>query len=287
LQRRYLVIASTRSLIVATLLTTTVACSIGALPPKIDQDARADVPATEIGQAGNTVDGAGGALGTDAGPDIGGTGIRDAGLRGKDGIDAPAAGGMSGTGGGWFPGGMTSAGGSGSGGTTGGRLGSGGSIVGPGTGGRTGGATGLIGGSPTGGVSGAGGGGRLGSGGAGTGATPGNGGAGGTVGGTTGTGTAEAEIMTSGQSSYWVKGTATMVTSGTADLNIDNNTTYQRWDGFGGTFNEKGWDALSVLGADDVANAMKLLYDANDGANFAYGGIPTPRGRGDSSFHHL
>jgi glucosylceramidase len=35
-----------------------------------------------------------------------------------------------------------------------------------------------------------------------------------------------------------------------------------------------GWDALSVLGADDVTKAMKLLFDANDGANFLYGRLP-------------
>ena len=35
-----------------------------------------------------------------------------------------------------------------------------------------------------------------------------------------------------------------------------------------------GWDALSVLSADQVANAMKLLFDAVDGANFVYGRLP-------------
>jgi glucosylceramidase len=66
----------------------------------------------------------------------------------------------------------------------------------------------------------------------------------------------------------------TKVTSGTADVNVDKNTTYQRWDGFGGCFNEMGWDALSVVSADDVANAMKLLFDPQNGANFAYGRLP-------------
>ena len=58
--------------------------------------------------------------------------------------------------------------------------------------------------------------------------------------------------------------TVTKVTSGTADLTVDKNTTYQRWDGFGGCFNEMGWDALSVLTADQVASAMKLLFDPTD-----------------------
>jgi glucosylceramidase len=96
------------------------------------------------------------------------------------------------------------------------------------------------------------------------------------TGGTTGTGggSAALELMTSAQNAYWVAGQVTKVTSGTADLAVDKNTTYQRWDGFGGCFNEMGWDALSVLPADQVTNAMKLLFDATAGANFAYGRLP-------------
>ena len=35
-----------------------------------------------------------------------------------------------------------------------------------------------------------------------------------------------------------------------------------------------GWDALSVISADQVTTAIKLLFDARDGANFAYGRLP-------------
>ena len=66
----------------------------------------------------------------------------------------------------------------------------------------------------------------------------------------------------------------TPVTSGTADVTVDEATRYQRIDGFGGTFNEMGWDALSVLSATDVTTALKLLFDARDGANFIYGRLP-------------
>ena len=68
--------------------------------------------------------------------------------------------------------------------------------------------------------------------------------------------------MTSAQNAYLVTGTVTKVTTGTADLAVDKNTTYQHWDGFGGCFNEMGWDALSVLPADQVTSAIK-----QDGAN--------------------
>ena len=79
--------------------------------------------------------------------------------------------------------------------------------------------------------------------------------------------------MTSAQNAYWMTGQVTKVTSGTADLNVDKNTTYQRWDGFGGCFNEMGWDALSVV-PDQVTNAMTLLFDPTAGAAFVYGRLP-------------
>ena len=85
--------------------------------------------------------------------------------------------------------------------------------------------------------------------------------------------------MTSAQNAYWMPGQVTKVTSGTADLNVDKNTTYQRWDGFGGCFNEMGWDALSVVPADQVTNAMKLLFDPTAGAKFVYGRRPDGRQR--------
>jgi glucosylceramidase len=58
-----------------------------------------------------------------------------------------------------------------------------------------------------------------------------------------------------------------------ADWTVDASTTYQRWDGFGGTFNEKGWDALSVV-SDEIPATLKLLFDPNEGANFVYGRLP-------------
>lgn len=150
----------------------------------------------------------------------------------------------------------TGSGGNDSGASSGGG-GSGGSAVG----GEGGSAVGGGGGSSSGG----GGGGS--DGGAGTGGA----GAGGTG---TGGSPAPTEVMTSGPNAYWVPGQVTRVTSGSADLNVDKNTTYQRWDGFGGCFNEMGWDALSVLGADQVTNALKLLFDPVEGANFVYGRLP-------------
>jgi glucosylceramidase len=105
-----------------------------------------------------------------------------------------------------------------------------------------------------------------------TGGTQGTGGS--AAGGTGGSSSTGPALITSAQNAYWQTGIVTTVTSGTADVNVDKNTTYQRWDGFGGCFNEMGWDALSVVTATDITNAMKLLFDPNDGANLAYGRLP-------------
>ena len=156
-------------------------------------------------------------------------------------------------------------GGSGTGGGAGGAPGSGGSgSGGSGTGGSgTGGSAGGAGKSGTGGTAGA--------------AGNGGGGAGhaGATGGAPDGGVTSSALVTSGPNAYWnTTATLTMLTSGTADLTVDTGTTYQRWDGMGGCFNEMGWDALSVIGADQTANAMKLLFDPNNGAAFVYGRLP-------------
>jgi glucosylceramidase len=86
-------------------------------------------------------------------------------------------------------------------------------------------------------------------------------------------GNALPDLMVSSKNSYWQTGTFTKVTSGTADVTVDENSKKQAWEGFGGTFNEMGWDALSVVSS-DIPTIMKLFFDANDGANFVYGRLP-------------
>lgn len=187
------------------------------------------------GGAGASTGAGGSSLGGNGGSSIGGSG-------------GPGNGGTAGAGtAGSGAGGQPVGGATGSGGTTG-TTSSGGS----GMGGTTGGVT-SSGGNQAGGAQGTG---------------------GSTAGGTGGSASTGLLLITSAQNAYWQTGTVTMVTSGTADLNVDKNTTYQRWDGFGGCFNEMGWDALSVVSAADITNAMKLLFDANDGANFVYGRLP-------------
>jgi glucosylceramidase len=154
-------------------------------------------------------------------------------------INTVLGGGGSGTGGSTGPGGASGGSGGSSVGSGGSALGSGGSSVGSGGGSAAGGSA-ASGGQP----------------------------------GTGGDNSSAAELMTSGPNAYWVSGQVTKVTSGTAGLNVDQNTKYQRFDGFGGAFNEAGWDALSVLSSDQVTNAIKLLFDPQSGARFLYGRVP-------------
>jgi len=82
------------------------------------------------------------------------------------------------------------------------------------------------------------------------------------------------ELVTSANGAFWKVGTLTPSTAGTVDVSADDSSAKQRWDGFGGTFNEAGWDALAVLSESDRKLALTYLFDAANGANFAYGRLP-------------
>ena len=157
----------------------------------------------------------------------------------------------------------------GGGSATGGNTGSGGSMSGSGGSTITGSGGSALGGSGGSALGGSGGRALGGSGGPSSGGASGSGGQPGTGG-----GSPAPELMTSGPNAYWMAGQVTKVTSGTAGLNVDQNTSYQRFDGFGGAFNEAGWDALSVLSSDQVTNAVKLLFDQQAGAKFVFGRVP-------------
>jgi len=83
----------------------------------------------------------------------------------------------------------------------------------------------------------------------------------------------EPAVVTSAQNAYWKEGTLTEVTSGTADVTVNDATTYQPWDGFGGTFNEVGWAMLQLLTPTERDRALNLLFGM-DGARFAFGRVP-------------
>ena len=83
----------------------------------------------------------------------------------------------------------------------------------------------------------------------------------------------EPKLVTSAQDALWHEGTLTEVTSGTADVTVNDSSVLQNWDGFGGTFNEMGWNVLSMLTAAERDRAIHLLF-GSDGARFAYGRVP-------------
>jgi glucosylceramidase len=76
--------------------------------------------------------------------------------------------------------------------------------------------------------------------------------------------------VTSASGAYWKTGTWTEVTS-TANVTVNDSSTAQTWEGFGGAFNELGWSVLSSKAMQD--QAIKLLF-GEDGCRFAWGRIP-------------
>jgi glucosylceramidase len=56
-------------------------------------------------------------------------------------------------------------------------------------------------------------------------------------------------------------------------IKLDPKTTFQTFDGFGGCFNELGWEALQAIPADRSEAALKELF-APEGANFTLGRAP-------------
>jgi glucosylceramidase len=81
-------------------------------------------------------------------------------------------------------------------------------------------------------------------------------------------------LVTSGEGAYWQEGTLTMMSGGQATVTVNEASALQDWIGFGGTFNEAGWDALAELAPAERERAMRLLFSPAEGANFAWGRIP-------------
>jgi len=81
-------------------------------------------------------------------------------------------------------------------------------------------------------------------------------------------------LVTSAAGAYWVTGgMLTEAASGTADVTVNDTSTAQTWEGFGGAFNEKGWAYLSLLSDADRNTALNLLF-GKDGCNLTWGRIP-------------
>ena len=173
-----------------------------------------------------------------------------------------------------------------SGGSTGNQGGSTGNPSGGSTG-NQGGSTGNSGGSTGGKTSGTGGAAGGPSGGAASGGTTTTSTSGTTAGGGAATGGSSAGGATSAQPAVYTStnGSCVSVTStawaaglvgtstGTATVTVTDTSQPQAWEGFGGCFNEKGWQYLQTLSSTDRDRAMQLLF-GTDGARFAMGRIP-------------
>lgn len=203
--------------------------------------------ASACGSSGDETPGSGGSAGS-------GAGVAGATLGGASGAAGSGAG-TSGAG--------TSGAGAMSGASGAGASGASSGGAGAGTGGSSG-AAGLAGG----GASGAAGS----SGSSGSGGIAGDAGAAGTAG-SAGMPPVRPGVVTSGAGAYWQEATLTEA-SGAASVTVNASQTFQAWIGFGGTFNEAGWDALNELDAPERERAIRLLFSASEGANFKWGRIP-------------
>jgi len=77
-------------------------------------------------------------------------------------------------------------------------------------------------------------------------------------------------LVTSASGAFWKSATWTETTS-SATVTVDDSKTSQTWEGFGGSFNEKGW---SFLTSDTMKTQAIAALFGKDGCNFAWGRIP-------------
>jgi glucosylceramidase len=86
-----------------------------------------------------------------------------------------------------------------------------------------------------------------------------------------------AAMLLSSAGSYGRQSTAQILpssTTATADFEVVESATHQVIDGFGGAFNEKGWDALAVIDEASRERALSRLFGTTDSARFRFGRIP-------------
>lgn len=253
------------------------------------------VPLAAIGcssESGNNTNNVGGATngaggsgtstgGTSATPSSSSTGGSSQATGGTTSGQTSATGGKSTTGGS-----ASSGGSSGTRPATGGNANTGGTKAGGGasaTGGTKagGGTSANVGGGATGGAATETGGTKANGGSAATGGTKANGGSAATGGATEAGGSAAtggtsspppADLAVTSNNNSW-KTAAVTTGSGNADVTVNDAATGgQTWEGFGGAFNELGWKYLT---SDAMKQeAIKLLFDEVDGANFTWGRIP-------------
>ena len=103
--------------------------------------------------------------------------------------------------------------------------------------------------------------------------TGGTAGSGGSTAGTGGTGTATAKVITSAPNAYWNTSGTLATSTAAATVTVNDGSALRAWDGFGGAFNEAGWNVLMMLSQADRDNALQMLFGTS-GAHFSWGRIP-------------
>ena len=84
----------------------------------------------------------------------------------------------------------------------------------------------------------------------------------------------EPSLIVSSNGNFWQVGEVAVVEAGNANFTVNTGSTHQTWHGWGGTFNEAGWDALQELSEADRQRAIELLFDEEDGMGLDWGRIP-------------
>ena len=79
--------------------------------------------------------------------------------------------------------------------------------------------------------------------------------------------------VASTETSRWQERTVAGAPTGEPDLAL-LPARHQRVDGFGGCFNEYGWQALAWLPEADRASVLKRIFDPQDGLRFSFCRVP-------------
>lgn len=82
-----------------------------------------------------------------------------------------------------------------------------------------------------------------------------------------------AVVVTSVEGNYWQE-SAPLVTDDVPDVVVHREERLHQWLGFGGTFDEAGWDALAVLTPELRNKALRLLFDPEEGLELVFGRLP-------------
>ena len=73
---------------------------------------------------------------------------------------------------------------------------------------------------------------------------------------------------------FFVEHEVTDAGSAMPDITVYPKKSRQTIEGFGGCFNEKGWEALSVLSQEERREVMRRIFGPNDGLGFSVCRVP-------------